>query len=122
MVTLGAIVAPVNPSLPSPASGPVALPGWKRYSVLMAEAEYESVKKDTKVAYALWCVVGIFGGHRFYLGDTARSITMLFTFGGLGLWTLLDVFFVGRRVRAVNRSRRSAIMARYGIVEDRSER
>jgi hypothetical protein len=42
---------------------------------------------------------------------------MLFTFGGLGLWTLLDVFFVGRRVRAVNRSRRAAIMARAGIVE-----
>lgn len=69
------------------------------------------------MAYGLWCVVGIFGGHRFYLGDTGRSIAMLFTLGGLGVWTLLDVFFIGRRVRTVNRSRRAAIMARYGIVD-----
>jgi hypothetical protein len=108
----------MSPSAPPPASGPATLPGWERYTVLMAESDYRSVRKDPRVAYALWCVVGIFGGHRFYLGDTGRSIAMLFTLGGLGLWTLLDVFFVGRRVHAVNRSRRSAIMARYGIVED----
>ncbi len=102
-------------SLPPP--GSTALPRWERLRVLSAEAEYQSVKKDARVAYGLWCVVGILGGHRFYLGDTGRSIAMLFTLGGFGVWTLLDVFFVGRRVRAVNRSRRAAIMARCGIVD-----
>jgi hypothetical protein len=98
--------------------GMVSAPGeWERFRVLRAEAEYDAVKKDPRAAYALWCVAGIFGGHRFYLGDTGRSVAMLFTLGGLGLWTLLDVFFLGRRVRVVNRSRRGAIMARYGIVE-----
>jgi len=95
-----------------------ALPEWERLRVLRAEAEYDAVKKDARVAYGLWCVVGIIGGHRFYLGDTGRSVAMLFTLGGLGLWTLADVFFVGRRVRAVNRIRRAAIMARYGIVDE----
>jgi TM2 domain-containing membrane protein YozV len=99
-------------------AGSAELPRWEKLRVLRAEAEYDSVKKDARVAYGLWCVVGILGGHRFYLGDTARSIAMLFTFGGVGVWTLLDVFFVGRRVRAVNRARRAAIMARYGIVDD----
>lgn len=93
---------------------------WVRLQTLRAEAEYDSVKKDLRVAYGLWCLVGILGGHRFYLGDTGRSIAMLFTLGGLGLWTLLDVFLVGRRVRAVNRSRRAAVMARYGIIDGRS--
>jgi len=93
------------------------LPEWERLRIRSAEAQYDAVKKDARVAYALWCVVGLLGGHRFYLGDTGRSVAMLFTLGGLGVWTLLDVFFVGRRVRAVNRSRRAAIMARYGIVE-----
>ncbi len=85
--------------------------------MLRAEAEFDAVRKDARVAYGLWCVAGILGGHRFYLGDTGRSVAMLFTLGGFGLWTLVDLFFVGRRVRAVNRSRRAAIMARYGIVD-----
>ncbi len=85
--------------------------------MLRAEAEFDAVKKDTRIAYGLWCVVGIFGGHRFYLGDTARSIAMLFTLGGLGLWTLLDVFLIARRVRAVNHTRRAAVMARYDIID-----
>jgi len=46
------------------------------------------------------------------------SVAMLFTLGGLGLWTLLDVFFIGHRVRAVNRARRTAIMVRYGILDN----
>jgi TM2 domain-containing membrane protein YozV len=106
-----AIVTPMSPET-------VVLAEWEKLRVLRAEAEYESVKKDPRVAYGLWCVVGIFGGHRFYLGDTGRSVAMLFTLGGLGLWTLLDVFFIGRRVRAVNRSRRAAVMARYGILDN----
>jgi hypothetical protein len=42
---------------------------------------------------------------------------MLFTLGGLGVWTLLDGFFIARRVRAVNRTRRAAVMAGYGIFD-----
>ena len=94
-----------------------ALPEGERLRVLRAEAEFASVRKNPRVAYALWCLVGIIGGHRFYLGDTGRSIAMLFTLGGLGVWALADVFFVGRRVRAVNRSRRAAIMARHGLID-----
>jgi TM2 domain-containing membrane protein YozV len=82
-----------------------------------AEAEYADVRKSTAVAYALWAVCGIFGGHRFYLGDTGRSIAMLFTFGGLGVWTLVDGLFIPGRVRAVNRDRRAAAFARHRLVE-----
>jgi hypothetical protein len=85
--------------------------------VRRAEFEYSAVRKDVRVAYGLWLVTGIFGGHRFYLGDTGRSVAMLFTLGGFGVWALLDGLVVGRRVRAVNRSRRAAIMARYGVVD-----
>ncbi|WP_239117775.1 TM2 domain-containing protein [Paractinoplanes ferrugineus] len=65
----------------------------------------------------MWVFLGLFGGHRFYLGDTGRSVAMLFTLGGLGVWTLVDGLLVGRRVTAVNRRRREAIMARYGILD-----
>lgn len=88
-----------------------------RLEVLRAESEFAAVRKDVRVAYALWCVCGLFGGHRFYLGDTARSIAMLFTLGGLGVWSLLDVFVIGRRVRTVNATRRAAILARHHLIE-----
>ena len=93
------------------------LPEWEKSRVLRAESEFEAVRKETRVAYALWCVTGLIGGHRFYLGDTGRSIAMLFTLGGLGVWTLIDLFLVGRRVHTVNRNRRAAVMARYGILD-----
>jgi TM2 domain-containing membrane protein YozV len=86
-----------------------------------AEAEYAEVRKRPAVAYGLWAVCGIVGGHRFYLGDTGRSIAMLFTFGGLGLWTLVDVFFIAGRIRTVNRMRRAAVFARHGLVESTAE-
>jgi TM2 domain-containing membrane protein YozV len=82
-----------------------------------AEAEFADVRKRPAVAYALWAGCGLIGGHRFYLGDTGRSIAMLFTFGGLGLWTLVDLFLIAGRVREVNRVRRAVVFARHGIVE-----
>ncbi|WP_033345761.1 TM2 domain-containing protein [Catenuloplanes japonicus] len=93
------------------------LPEWDRLQVRRAEDEFAAVRKDVRVAYALWLVTGVFGGHRFYLGDTAQSIAMLFTLGGLGLWTLADVFLLRRRVRVINAARRAAIMSRHGIIE-----
>jgi hypothetical protein len=108
-------MSPGHSALPGP--GSAELPEWEKFRVLRAEAEYRSVQKDPRTAYALWCVVGLIGGHRFYLGDTARSVAMLFTLGGCGLWTLTDVFFIARRVRTVNRRRRAEIMARYNILD-----
>jgi TM2 domain-containing membrane protein YozV len=99
-----------------PAGSLCPLPPLEAVKVARAEAEYADVRKSRRLACALWCVCGIFGGHRFYLGDTGRSIVMLFTLGGLGLWTLVDLFFIGARVREVNRARRAAVFARHRIV------
>lgn len=102
-------VSTVRPTTP--------LPAFDTIRIRRAEAEYAEVKKSPQIAYGLWCVVGIIGGHRFYLGDTGRAIAMLFTLGGLGAWTLADVVFIGRRVRAVNRTRRAAVFARHRLFE-----
>ena len=43
------------------------------------------------IAALLLCFfVGSFGVHRFYVGKVGTGILMLVTFGGLGLWTLID--------------------------------
>jgi TM2 domain-containing membrane protein YozV len=43
----------------------------------------------------LLCVfLGTFGIHRFYLGRITTGILMLITFGGLGIWYLIDLIIV----------------------------
>jgi hypothetical protein len=46
------------------------------------------------VALALALVLGVFGGHRFYVGKTGTGIQLAATLGGGGLWWLYDVILV----------------------------
>ncbi len=41
-------------------------------------------------AFLLCAFLGVFGFHRFYAGKIGTGILMLLTFGGLGIWTLID--------------------------------
>lgn len=38
--------------------------------------------------------VGGFGADRFYLGHWREGIGKLFSFGGLGIWTLVDIVLI----------------------------
>lgn len=64
----------------------------------MVESEVERRKKDKLIMYLLWFFTGGIGGHRYYLGDIGYAIGMTLTLGGLGLWTLIDVFLIGKRL------------------------
>ena len=47
------------------------------------------------IAALLLCFfVGTFGIHRFYVGKIGTGILMLVTFGGFGLWTLIDFIMI----------------------------
>lgn len=45
-------------------------------------------------AFLLCFLVGVFGAHRFYVGKTGTAIAMIFTIGGLGIWTLIDLIMI----------------------------
>ncbi|KAE8625577.1 hypothetical protein XENTR_v10006324 [Xenopus tropicalis] len=45
-------------------------------------------------ALALSITLGGFGADRFYLGQWREGLGKLFSFGGLGIWTLIDVFLI----------------------------
>jgi TM2 domain-containing membrane protein YozV/predicted RNA-binding Zn-ribbon protein involved in translation (DUF1610 family) len=42
----------------------------------------------------LCLLVGMFGAHRFYVGKHATGLLMLCTFGGFGIWWLVDLIMV----------------------------
>ncbi|GEM_PF-5154291 len=37
---------------------------------------------------------GVFGAHRFYVGKIATGFLMLFTFGGFGIWMVIDLIVI----------------------------
>lgn len=72
------------------------------FSRSVLEDVYRYRDKRLDVAWALWLVTGLLGGHRFYLGRTVTGLLMLSTGGGAGLWWLIDAMFVRRMVREHN--------------------
>jgi TM2 domain-containing membrane protein YozV len=45
-------------------------------------------------ALILSITLGGFGADRFYLGHWQEGIGKLFSFGGLGVWTIIDVILI----------------------------
>ena len=55
----------------------------------------ESVSnRDWLVALVLSVIVGTLGVDRFYLGKIGTGILKLLTFGGLGVWTIIDIILI----------------------------
>ncbi|ODN05029.1 TM2 domain-containing protein 3 [Orchesella cincta] len=48
-------------------------------------------------AFILSVTLGGFGADRFYLGRWQEGIGKLFSFGGIGLWTIIDIILIGVR-------------------------
>lgn len=47
--------------------------------------------------FILSVTLGGFGADRFYLGRWQEGIGKLFSFGGLGVWTIVDIILIGVR-------------------------
>ncbi len=67
------------------------------------------------LAYVIWFFFGLFGGHRFYLGQGGLGAAMFLTLGGFGIWALIDVALIGGAVREVNARRKAEIFGRAGL-------
>ena len=50
--------------------------------------------KDWLVTLLLCLFVGSIGVHRFYVGKIGTGILQLITFGGCGIWTIIDLIMI----------------------------
>lgn len=51
--------------------------------------------KSQGTTFILSWLLGCFGADRFYLGQVGLGILKLITFGGCGIWSLIDVVMTG---------------------------
>ena len=68
--------------------------GLKIATKQMQKSAAEGGGKSQLVALLLALFVGVLGIHRFYLGYTGIGIIQLLTFGGLGIWALIDLILI----------------------------
>ncbi len=54
----------------------------------------EKSDKKRLVAFVLCFFLGWLGVHRFYVGKVGTAILQIFTFGGLGIWALVDTIMI----------------------------
>ena len=57
-------------------------------------ANGEFSNKNKWVAFFICLYLGLFGGHRFYVGKVGTGLLMLFTLGGFMIWWMIDLFTI----------------------------
>lgn len=79
-------------------------------------SEMSKKQKTGGIAWLLWFFTGGIGGHRFYLGRVGTGVAMLLTLGGLGIWTLIDLFLLSGMIRDTNEKIENEILSELRLI------
>ena len=66
----------------------------KQKDKLLSSNSISSSQQDWLVALLLCFFIGVIGAHRFYVGKIGTGLLMVFTLGGLGIWTFIDLILI----------------------------
>jgi TM2 domain-containing membrane protein YozV len=68
---------------------------FKEGSVKKCIQEDKNKSESSWIATLLLCIfLGNIGVHRFYTGNIGTGLLMLFTCGGCGVWTIVDLIII----------------------------
>lgn len=85
--------------------------------LVAAQMAYENEKKNGTAAWLLWLFLGGLGGHRYYMGDIGYALAMTFlNWMTLGIWSLVDAFFINNRLRTLNAQKQQEVFQRFGVM------
>jgi TM2 domain-containing membrane protein YozV len=83
----------------------------------LLQTELMTRQKSSGTAWLLLIFAGGLGAHRFYLGRTGSAIAMLLTAGGLGFWTIIDLFLMSGMITETNEQIETEIISEIRLVE-----
>ena len=63
----------------------------ERLKVVRQDPADSATAKSFWITLLLCWFLGILGVHKFYVGKSGRGLLMLVTFGGLGIWVIIDL-------------------------------
>lgn len=100
-------------------------PNLAPYSPSPGYGKVQQSSKSFLVTWLLSLLVGIFGVDRFYLGKIGTGILKLITFGGFGIWALVDLILVlanktrdkqGLPLEGYDRHKRMALIVTAAVI------
>ena len=94
---------PIPLAPPAPRPGPPAGPPGTSGPMLVSD-------KSFVVTWLFALLLGMFAVDRFYLGKVGTGLVKLFTFGGLGVWVLVDLILV---LTGAQRDKQGRMLAGY---------
>ncbi|MDD5747898.1 MAG: TM2 domain-containing protein [Actinomycetota bacterium] len=74
----------------------------QEYQQLVQPVQKPIKQKKKWVAWVLWATLGLFGAHRYYLGDITMGVIYTFTVGLGSIGWLIDATRINRRVDIIN--------------------
>lgn len=92
--------------------------GLSTHQLQLLQTEMMTKQKSGGIAWLLLIFAGGLGAHRFYLGRTGSAIAMLITAGGLGFWTIIDLFLLSGMIRETNDQIEAEIVSELHLVEN----